>query len=78
MVDADESLQAEDVTPQGAPSLDDIEHDLNTVDTALDALDSGDLETAEALAAELDSPDARTPDATQGDDDGEAGSGPAS
>ena len=78
MFDAGESLQAEDVTPQGAPPLDDIEHDLNTVDKALDALDSGDLETAEALAAELHSSDAGAPNDEPGDDDEEAGRGPAS
>ncbi len=79
MVDARESLGAEDATPQGTPPLEDIEHDLDTVDRALDALDSGDLEAAEALAAELDSPDAGTPDDGEpGDDDQETGSGLAS
>ena len=56
-------------TPEGAESprpsqLESIEGDLDTVDSALDALDSGDLEAAETRAAEL---------GAQADD----GSGPA-
>ena len=43
-------------TRAGASGLEDIEQDLDTVDEALAALDSGDLEEAEALAAELDAP----------------------
>ncbi len=79
MVDARESLEAEDATPQGTPPLEDIEQDLDTVDRALDALDSGDLEAAEALAAELDSPGAGAPDDGEpGDDDEQTGSGLAS
>ncbi len=37
-----------------ADQLKGIERDLDTVDAALSALDSGDLEGAEALAAELE------------------------
>ena len=56
-------------TPQAAESprasqLEGIEEDLDTVDGALDALDSGDLEGAETLAAELG--------ATGGDEGGPA------
>lgn len=45
-------------TPEAAESprashLEVIEEDLDTVDAALEALDSGDLEGAEALGAEL-------------------------
>ena len=39
-----------------AAQLEGIEQDLDTVDAALAALDSDDLEGAEALAAELDEP----------------------
>ena len=37
-----------------ATQLEGIERDLDTVDAALSALDSDDLESAEALAAELE------------------------
>ena len=48
-------------TPQPAESpraseSEGVEKDLDTVDAALAALDSGDLEGAESLAAELKSP----------------------
>ena len=39
-----------------ATGLEAIERDLDTVDRALDALGSGDLEEAESLAAELEGP----------------------
>jgi len=56
VADASEPLPGEDSAPDGASPLEDIEQDLNTVDEALAALDSGDLEEAESLAAQLASP----------------------
>ena len=56
MAGAGESLSEEGGAPHGASPIEDIEQDLDTVDEALAALDSGDLEAAEALAAELDAP----------------------
>ena len=58
MAGAGESLSEEGGAPHSASQIEDIEQDLDTVDEALAALDSGDLEAAEALAAELDEPGA--------------------
>ena len=52
---SDAPLQ-EAAAPDGASQLQGIEQDLDTVDAALAALDSEDLEAAEALAAELEEP----------------------
>ena len=62
MADLSEPPTSDDAAPDVAASLEDIEKDLNTADKALAALDSGDLEEAEALAAVLDSPSAEPPD----------------
>ena len=56
MADTGEWSPNEDAAPTGGSGLEDIEQDLDTVDKALAALDSGDLEEAEALAAELEAP----------------------
>ena len=56
MAGAGESLSENGGAPHSASQIQDIEQDLDTVDEALAALDSGDLEAAEALAAELDAP----------------------
>ena len=77
MTDASESLPSEDSATREAASLDGIEQDLNNVDEALAALDSGDLDAAEALAAELDSPGAPTPGDEQRSGDGQEPAGPA-
>jgi hypothetical protein len=62
VVDASESLPSEGAATSETVPLEDIEQDLNNVDKALAALDSGNLDAAEALAAELDSPSAATLD----------------
>ena len=54
MAGAGESHSENGEAPHGASQIQDIEQDLDTVDEALAALDSGDLAAAEALAAELD------------------------
>ena len=56
MTDTGECAPDEDAAPTGVSGLEDLEQDLDTVDKALAALDSGDLEEAEALAAGLDAP----------------------
>ena len=65
MTDAGEPLLGGDPAGDGASPLDDIEKDLNTADKALAALDSGDLEAAEALAAALGSPGAEPPEGSE-------------
>ena len=77
MTDASELLPSEAAATQEAASLEDIEQDLNSVDKALAALDSGDLDAAEALAAELDSPAAPTPDDDDRGGDEQEPAGPA-
>ena len=77
MTDASESLPSEAAATREAASLEDIEQDLNSVDEALAALDSGDLDAAEALAAELDSPAAPTPDDDHRGGDEQEPAGPA-
>ena len=62
MTDAGEPLPSGDTASQDEASLHGIEQDLDHVDEALAALDSGDLDAAEALAAGLDSPGAPAPD----------------
>ena len=68
MADACESFAEDGAASLEATPLEDIEQDLDTVDEALAALDTGDLETAEALAAALGSPS----DDQAGDDQGPA------
>ena len=53
--------------PETLAPLEDVERDLDTVEAALAALDSEDLEGAESLAAELESPEVEP-----GRDDGAA------
>ncbi|MYB03716.1 MAG: hypothetical protein F4011_02200 [Acidimicrobiaceae bacterium] len=65
MTDAGEPLPSEHAATQDEASLQGIEQDLDNVDEALAALDSGDLDAAEALAAGLDSPRAPAPDDEQ-------------
>lgn len=74
MAEAGESQPFEDVAAREAVPLDDIEQDLNNVEAALAALDSGDLDAAEALAAVLDSSDARAPDESMSGDEQEPAS----
>ena len=62
MADTSQEIPPEGTEPQRASRLEDIEQDLDTVDAALVALDSGDLEGAESLAAELEGPHAGTQD----------------
>lgn len=66
MTDAGEPLPSGDTASQDEASLRSIEQDLDHVDEALAALDSGDLDAAEALAAGLDSPGAQVPDDSPG------------
>ena len=56
MADTSDHLPHEGEAVDRATSLEVIEQDLDTVDAALSALDSDDLERAEALAAELEGP----------------------
>ena len=77
VTEASESLSSEVAATQEAASLEDIEQDLDSVDKALAALDSGDLDAAEALAAELDSPAAPTPDDDHRGGDEQEPAGPA-
>ena len=79
MADACESFGEDGAASLEATPLEDIEQDLDTVDEALAALDTGDLETAEALAAALGSPsdgpaggDDQAGDDQAGDDQGPA------
>ena len=74
MVEASQGPPADSTAPERASQLEDIEQDLDTVDAALDALDSGDLEEAESLAAQLEGSLAGTPD----QDHRDAGAGTAS
>lgn len=53
MADTSHRSPSESAEPEQARRLEDIEQDLDRVDAALDALDSGDLEEAESLAADL-------------------------
>ena len=78
MAGAGESLSENAGAPHGASQIQDIEQDLDTVDEALAALDSGDLEAAEALAAELAAPGGDDPggDDPGGDDPGGDDPGP--
>ena len=62
VTDAGEPLPSGDTAAQDEASLHGIEQDLDHVDEALAALDSGDLDAAEALAAGLASPGAPAPD----------------
>ncbi len=79
MAGAGESLSEEGGAPLSASQIEDIEQDLDTVDEALAALDSGDLEAAEALAAELDEPGAVPPGSgEQGGDEQDSARGSAS
>lgn len=75
MAGAGESHSENGEAPHGASQIQDIEQDLDTVDEALAALDSGDLAAAEALAAELDMPGAGP---SGGDDQGGDEPGPES
>lgn len=77
VTDAGEPPPSEDAATQEAASLDAIEQDLNDVDEALAALDSGDLDAAEALAAELGSPGEARPDDDQRGGDEQEPAGPA-
>ena len=77
MTDASEPIPSEDAATPEAASLEAIEQDLNNVDEALAALDSGDLDGAEALAAQLDSPGTPTPDDDQRSGDEQEPAGPA-
>ncbi len=77
MTDVGEPQPSEDAAAHDAASLEAIEQDLDNVDEALAALDSGDLDAAEALAAELDSPGTGTPDDDQRGGDEQAPAGPA-
>ncbi|MCY4664510.1 MAG: hypothetical protein OXC00_07590 [Acidimicrobiaceae bacterium] len=67
---------ASDNLPEGADAagrgdqLDGIERDLDTVDAALSALDSDDLEGAEALAADLEESHAASASPTADQEDG--------
>ncbi|MXW94979.1 MAG: hypothetical protein F4110_01615 [Acidimicrobiaceae bacterium] len=54
MDEASDNLPPESEADRRTAQLQDIERDLDTVDSALAALDSDDLEGAEALAAELE------------------------
>jgi hypothetical protein len=54
MDEADDHLPPDSEADRQAAQLQGIERDLDTVDSALAALDSDDLEGAEALAAELE------------------------
>ena len=67
-----------DAAAREAAPLADVEQDLNNVEAALAALDSGDLDVAEALAAELDAPNAPAPDDEQGNGEEQEPAGPAS
>jgi len=72
-----EPLPSEDAATREEASLEAIEQDLDNVDEALAALDSGDLDAAEALAAELDSPGTGAPDDDQRGGGEQAPAGPA-
>ena len=67
MAGAGESHSENGEAPHGTSQIQDIEQDLDTVDEALAALDSGDLAAAEALAAEFGTPGAGS---SGGDDRG--------
>lgn len=54
MDEASDNLPPDSETDRQTAQLEGIERDLDTVDAALAALDSDDLERAEALAAELE------------------------
>ena len=54
MDEASDNLPPDSEADRQAVQLEGIERDLDTVDAALSALDSDDLEEAEALAAELE------------------------
>ena len=69
MTDVGDPQPCEDAAAHDAASLEAIEQDLDNVDKALAALDSGDLDAAEALTAELDSPGPAAPDDDQRSDD---------
>lgn len=77
MTDAGEPIPFEDAATPEAASLEAIEQDLDNVDEALAALDSGDLDGAEALAAQLDSRRTPTPDDDQRGGDEQEPAGPA-
>ena len=65
MTDVGDPQPCEDAAALDAASLEAIEQDLDNVDKVLAALDSGDLDAAEALAAELHSPGTPAPDDDQ-------------
>lgn len=52
--EADDHPPPDSEAARGAAQLEGIERDLDTVDSALSALDTDNLEAAEALAAELE------------------------
>ena len=74
MDEASDNLPQSIEAARDGDQLDGIERDLDTVDAALSALDSDDLEGAEALAAELEASHAAnsTPTADQAEDDSSA------
>ena len=74
MDEASDNLPQSIEAARDGDQLDGIERDLDTVDAALSALDSDDLEVAEALAAELEEshPGSPTPIADPEDGDSRA------
>ena len=56
MGEATDRMPQDDAAARQAAQLEGIERDMDAVDAALSALDSDDLERAEALAAELEVP----------------------
>ena len=68
MADTSQQPTPQQAEPPRASQPDGVEKDLDTVDAALAALDSGDLEGAESLAAELESPGASGPAPAHEDD----------
>ena len=58
MGEATDRMPQDDAAARQAAQLEGIERDMDAVDAALSALDSDDLERAEALAAELEEPHA--------------------
>ena len=61
MAETSQQPTPQQAEPPQASQPESVEKDLDTVDAALAALDSGDLEGAESLAAELESPGASGP-----------------